>query len=183
MVRACKPCSRRRRPTISHRRASVDSICARSAVSSEKVCSWLMDFGPSSAPISVSNQPPASRPCDLPASARPHLPKRCSRKASSRRARSPTLRMPSACRFFSVTLPTPGTLRTSSGARKAASCPGITHSTPLGLAWSELILATRREAAMPMEQFSPVAAFMRSCSRCAARRGGPYRRSVPVMSR
>ncbi len=58
----------------------MDSICARSVVSSENVCSWLMDFGPSSAPISLSNQPPASRPRDLPASARPHLPKRCSRK-------------------------------------------------------------------------------------------------------
>jgi hypothetical protein len=140
-------------------------------------------FRPFAAPISVSNQPPASRPRDLPASARPHLPKRCSRKASSRRARSPTLRMPSAFRCFSVTLPTPGTLRTSSGARKAASWPGITHSTPLGLAWSELILATRREAAIPMEQFRPVSAFMRWCSRCAARKAGPYRRSVPVISR
>ena len=45
-------CSRRRRPTISQRRASVDSSTATSAVSSEKVCSWLMDLGPSSSPIS-----------------------------------------------------------------------------------------------------------------------------------
>ena len=49
-------------------------------MSSLKVCSWLIDFGPSSSPISVSNQPPASRPRDLPASASPHLPKRCFEK-------------------------------------------------------------------------------------------------------
>ena len=35
-----------------------------------------MDLAPTSAPTSVSNQPPASRPRDLPASARPHFPKR-----------------------------------------------------------------------------------------------------------
>ena len=44
---------------------------------------------------------------------------------------------------------------------------------PLGLAWSEATLATMREAEMPMEQFSCVAAFMRSCSRWAALNGGP----------
>ena len=54
---------------------------------------------------------------------------------------------------------------------------------PFGLAWSEVTFATRREVAMPMEQFSCVSAFMRSCSRCAARNGGPCRRSVPVISR
>ena len=34
-------------------------------------------------------------------------------------------------------------------------------------------LATSRDAAMPMEQFRRVAAFMRSCRMCAAFRGGP----------
>ena len=59
----------------------------------------------------------------------------------------------------------------------------MTQRTPLGLAWSEVILATSREAAIPMEQLSLVAAFMRSCRMWAARSGGPYSRSVPVMSR
>jgi hypothetical protein len=68
-----------------------------SAVSSPNVCSWLIDFGSSLSPISPSNHPPASRPCDLPARASPHFPNFCSRNRSSNRARSPTLRMPNSC--------------------------------------------------------------------------------------
>ena len=81
MVRAYSWCSRRRRPTISERRASVDSSVSTSAVSSLKVTSWLMDLGSLSSPTSPSNQPPASMPRDFPASARPHWPKCSSRKS------------------------------------------------------------------------------------------------------
>ena len=44
----------------------------------------------------------------------------------------------------------------------------------MGFAWSEVILATRREAAIPMEQFSRVAAFMRVVQHV----GGLERRTV-----
>ena len=62
--------------------------------------------------------------------------------------------------------------------QKGGLDPGGIQMTPLGLAWSEVILATRRDAAIPIEQFR-VAAFMRSCSRWAApgaaRTGAPCR--------
>ncbi len=76
------------------------SSTSRSAVSSLNVNSWLMDFGSVSSPTSPSNQPPASRPCDFPASASPHWPKRWVRKSSSSWARSPTLRMPQRLQVF-----------------------------------------------------------------------------------
>ena len=40
-----------------------------------------------------------------------------------------------------------------------------------------------REVPIPIEQFSAVAAFISPCRRFALRKGGPCRRSVPVMSR
>jgi len=53
----------------------------------------------------------------------------------------------------------------------------------IGFAWSEQIFATTREVPIPTEQFSRVNSFIRACSKCAARKGGPCSRSVPVMSR
>ena len=70
-------------------------------------------------------------------------------------ARSPTFLMPSACRWVSMTLPTPGISRTSSGARNLASSPGTIQSTPLGFACAEETFAIRRELPIPTEQFSP----------------------------
>jgi len=181
-VRACKRCSRKRRPTISHRRARVDSICARSVVSSEKVCSWLMDFGPSSAPISLSNsrrhpgraicRPAPAPTCEAPIEEGFVQARQVPDLADAQRVQL-------LLRHFAHAR----NLAQSSGARKAGSCPGITHSTPLGLAWSEPILATRREAAIPMEQFRPGLRLHALVQQVAPRKGGPYRRSVPVMSR
>ncbi len=91
--------------------------------------------------------------------------------------------MPRACRLLSITLPTPGISRTSSGARNFASSPGTIQRTPFGLACAEETLAISREVPIPTEQLSPVSAFMRWCRVCAALSGGPCRRSVPVMSR
>ena len=71
------------RATISDSRTSIASSAAASAVSTENVCSWLMDFGSPPSPISPSNQPPASSPRAFPASARPHCPKRSSRNVAS----------------------------------------------------------------------------------------------------
>src|SRR3989442_246407 len=42
--------------------------------------------------------------------------------------------------------------RTSRGARTLASSPGITQSTPLGLALAEETFAIRREMPLPIEQ-------------------------------
>ena len=42
-------------------------------MSRSKVCSWLMDLGSSSTPMTPSNQPPASSPRDLPAMRQPPL--------------------------------------------------------------------------------------------------------------
>ena len=92
---------------------------------------------PVSSPISVSNQPPASSPRDLPASASPHLPKRSSRNASSSRARSPTLRMPSCVQVLLRHLADARHFAHVERREKRASWPGITHSTPFGLAWSD----------------------------------------------
>ena len=93
------------------------------------------------------------------------------------RARSPTLTMPWSFSRCSITLPTPGILRTSSGARKSTSPPGTIQSTPLGLAWSEQTFATRREVPMPMEQFSCVSGLHRLVQRV----GGAHRRSMQAL--
>ncbi len=79
---------------------------------------------------------------------------RSSSSPSSSFARSPTFLMPRSWRCFSMTLPTPGISRTSSGARNFASSPGTIHSTPLGLACAEETLAISRDDPMPTEQLS-----------------------------
>ena len=91
-------------------------------------------------PMSASNQPPASSPRDFPESATPSAPKFCSSQRWSREARSPTLRMPCSCRRFSITLPTPGILRTSSGARNSSFPAGHNpqHAVGLGLVGANL---------------------------------------------
>ena len=118
-VRACSFCSRNRRQTISERRARVDSSFCASAVSCVKVCSWLIDFGPSSSPMSASNHPPASSPRDFPASATPSAPKFCSSQRSSRATRSPTFAMP----YHADAFPSPCRLRGSCAHRAVRETP------------------------------------------------------------
>jgi len=154
-----------------------------SAVSSLYVCSWLMDLGSVSAPTSLSNQPPASSPRALPASARPHF----------RNGFRETLRRTGqdhrfcGCRARADSSPSPCRRREPCARRavreKTRFLAGhhAQHAIRLGLIGRNF--ATRREVATPMEQLSRVASRMASCSECAARNGGPCRRSVPVMSR
>src|SRR5438067_6143937 len=117
-------------------------------------------LGISIGPPSLSNQPPASSPRALPASASPHFPKRCSRKLSSKRARSLTLVTPRPFRCRSVIFPTPGISRTSSGARKLTSCPGTIQRTPFALALADETLATSLEIPIPRKQLSWVSDFI-----------------------
>src|SRR5216683_964 len=67
--------------------------------------------------------------------------------------------------------------RTSRGARNFDSSPGTIHNTPLGLACADETFAISRDEPMPIEQFNCVSSFIRWCSLCAARSGGPCSRN------
>ena len=58
---------------------------------------------------------------------------------------------PAARRRSSVRGPMPGSARSGSGARKAASSPGATTVTPPGLSRSDATLATTLQVATPSE--------------------------------
>jgi len=79
--------------------------------------------------------------------------------------------------------PTPHSLETDSGARKARVCPAGTSSWPLGLATSLAIFATNLQAAMPAEAGSSSSRAMRARRSAAIFAGGPNSPTDPVTSR
>ncbi|MNT31613.1 hypothetical protein D3C72_1674580 [compost metagenome] len=64
--------------------------------------------------------------------------------------------MPSCSRRACVTLPTPGTLRTGKGSRKASTLLGRTTNRPSGLFQSDAILARNLLGATPADAVRPV---------------------------
>jgi hypothetical protein len=68
--------------------------------------------------------------------------------------------MPSAASRDSITLPTPGSLPTGSGARKASTPAGFTTNWPSGLRQSLAILARNLFGAMPADAVRPVSSRM-----------------------
>ena len=136
-----------------------------------------------SSPTAALNQPPASRPRALPASARPHCPKRFSRKSLSRAARSPTLRMPQIVESLFGRFADSRNFADVERREKSRFLAWDHPEDAVGLGLIGSDFRDQAGVAIPIEQFRSVARFILSCSLCAASKGGPCRRSVPVTSR
>ena len=75
--------------------------------------------------------------------------------------------MPSAASLASITLPTPGSLPTGSGARKASTIAGLSTNWPSGLFQSLAILARNLLGAIPAEAVRRVSSRIASRMRVA----------------
>ena len=104
-----------------------------------------------------------------------HRRRRCPATAAAARRRSsaasaPTVSTPPARSRSSAFGPTPGSLRTSSGARNAASWPGTTTTRPPGLRASLPTFATTLHGATPSEHVRLVAPRTAVCTASATTR-------------
>jgi hypothetical protein len=108
--------------------------------------------------LDSSSSPRESIPRARSRSTLPTLPGSSRRSPSSESAASaPTVSTPAARSRSSAFGPTPGSLRTSSGARKPASWPGTTTTSPPGLRASLPTFATTLHGATPSEHVRLVA--------------------------
>ena len=177
-VRPRSPASRSRRAT----RTLWSRSWGRSASSPErsrsKVSSAPTDFASSSGTTGRGSSPRASArmwaPCD---------PNLSTSTCSGKRARSPTVAMPSARSACSVTRPTPQRRETGSGARNSAVVPGGTQTRPSGLPRSEAIFAAILQSAIPAETTSPVPARTSRFTAAAMASGAPCSARLAVTSR
>ncbi len=90
---------------------------------------------------------------------------------------------PSVASVSSIFGPTPQSRRTGRGARKAASVPGGTTTSPSGLRMSEATLATSFEVATPTDAVSPVSSRIAALSLRPICSPVPIARALPVTSR
>ncbi len=88
-----------------------------------------------------------------------------------------------ASRPSAVTRPTPQRRPTGSGARKSASVPAATTTSPSGLRRSDATFATNLLAATPTDAVSRSDAAMRALIARATAGPSPWSPSVPVTSR
>ena len=100
-----------------------------------------------------------SRPCASRWSTAPFVPRAWTRRGVSYAASAPTVRRPIARRRSSVFGPRPGMTPTGSGARKSASVPGGTRTSPSGLRVPLATLATSFEVAAPTEAVRPTSVW------------------------
>ena len=113
-------------------------------------------------------------------SSAPTFPGRSARsRSSSSAASSPTVATLAFRSRSSARGPTPGSFRTSSGARNAASRPGGTTVSPPGLRRSLATFATTFEVETPSEHDRLVAPRTAACTASATNRA---RRNSPAIS-
>ena len=93
------------------------------------------------------------------------------------------MRTPYSASDAPVRSPTPHSREIGSGARKAASSPGGTTTSPSGLRRSEAILATSLVVATPTEAVSPTSSRTRSLIERAMAGPSPNSSNEPVTSR
>ena len=178
-VDAFSPADRSRAATPSAIASSVRSIVSRSFVSTSNVCSWLIDLAASASACTGSSSIPRARPCSV----APCFPNRRTSRSTGSAASSPSVPTPYSRSAAAIWGPTPHSRPIASGARKAASSPGGTTTSPSGLRRSDAIFATSFVLATPTDAVSCVSSWIASLIRRAAAAPGPHSASVPVRSR
>ena len=150
-VRAVHPPVRRRAPTSLASSAMRRCSAERCATSRANVSSRETLFGAPGMVTGALSMPRARSHSDDPDA----LPTRRCTVSSGSAASCPSVEMPRPLSARSAAGPSPGSRRSGSGARNAASSPGSTTTNPRGFRRSDAILATVLHVATPKETCRP----------------------------